>query len=260
MIDLKNIKLFIMDVDGTISLDKTLFEGSADTINSMRQSGRRICLFTNNSSLGATDYILKLKKMGLSIDKTELFTSNLAAVQYLVKQQKGRSAYILGTKSARADFVAAGILQTEKNPDVVVLTLDQKMTYQRLSKACIFIEKGAFFVSTHDDLTCISRRGFLPDAGAFLGLIKLTTGRDPDVICGKPYAYSASALLERYKLKPDEVAMIGDRLQTDIQFGVANGFKSILVLSGTTKKDELSKSPIKPDIILDKIADIKKYL
>jgi NagD protein len=259
MIALKDIKLFIIDVDGTISLDKALFAGSADTINSMRQSGRRICLFTNNSSLGAADYILRLKKMGLDIDKTELFTSNLAAVQYLIKNQKGRSVYVLGTKSARRDFFEAGILQTEP-PDTVVLTLDQTMTYKSLSKACIFIERGAFFVSTHDDLTCISRRGFLPDAGAFLGLIKLTTGRDPDVICGKPYAHSANALLGRYSLKPNEVAMIGDRLPTDIKFGTANGFTSILVLSGTTTREELYKSPIKPDIVLDKISDIKEYL
>lgn len=253
----EGIKLFIIDIDGTVSLGKTLFEGSKDALERIKRSGRRICLFTNNSSLGAEDYLKKLADMGLDISRGELYTSALAATEYIEKYYKNKRIYLLGTQSARKDFVSAGINLVEENPDLVVLTLNPEMTYETLAKACLFIEQGAEWLSTHDDLACPAPGGFLPDAGAFIELIKLTTKKEPAAICGKPYRFAAEQLMDRYNLKAGEIAMIGDRLHADIGFAERSGFYGILVLSGGTSREELNQSNIRPDLVLEKIADIK---
>ena len=119
---------------------------------------------------------------------------------------------------------------------------------------------GKFYIATHPDLVCPAPLGDMPDTGSFIMLIEGATGRKPDIIAGKPYELSAKAVERRFNLKAEEIAMVGDRLYTDIKFGLNNNFYSVLVLSGETDRKMLSSSGLIPDIVLDNFGDIANFL
>ena len=231
---LQDVKLFLLDMDGTVYLGNTPIAGALEGVERLRASGKKICFVTNNSSRNKQEYIKKLANMGFQISEDEIFSSSDATIRYLKKHYPQRKTLLIGTKGLEAEFVEQGICLTDENCDVAVLGYDTTLTYEKLCKLTSALSCGVPFVATHPDVNCPAEGAYLPDVGSFLALLKASTGRSPDVICGKPFRPMADAIREKFCLQPQEIAMVGDRLSTDLLFGIENGFQSVLVLSGET--------------------------
>lgn len=168
----------------------------------------------------------------------------------------------MGTPALEEEFRAAGFILTEKDPEIVVLGFDLTLTYEKLERACFFIRQGLPFIATHPDLNCPTPEGPIPDCGSMIALITASTGVKPKII-GKPFPEMIEALRERYGLEdPSTVAMVGDRLYTDIAMGNAAGITSILVLSGETKLEDVdaTNAETRPDVIVENLGEIVKSL
>lgn len=275
MLNLKNIKLFLLDLDGTLYLGNEVFDNAPETVERLRALGGEICYLTNNSSRSTTEYLLRLENMGFGIYENELYSSTLATIEYLQNSGRDDNVYLLATESVREEFRGSGIklldfTENEKlfshaglmgSNTTVVVAFDTTLTYGNLSTACRLISNGAHYVATHPDLVCPTPGGFIPDVGSFMRLIEsATNGRTPDIICGKPYEHMAECIMNRYNLMPMEICMIGDRLSTDMQFAVDNGFASVLVLSGETTRAMYQKTVMEVDLVLPSFADMNNYL
>ena len=252
---LKNIKLFALDMDGTIYLDTTPLDGAIDFCNKLYERDM-LCYVTNNSSKNPMDYVEKLNRIGFPAERRHIITSGDVTIAYLNKYHKGESVYLLGTKALEESFVQGGITLSDK-ADIVVVGFDMTLTYEKLEKACTLIRNGAKFYSTHPDINCPTKDGFIPDSGAICAAIELSTGVKPRFF-GKPNAETVEMLELKSGLSRDNICMVGDRLYTDIALGKKNGMLSILVMTGETTKDMLDKAQGDnvPDLVFDRISDI----
>ena len=252
---LKNIKLFVLDMDGTIYLDSTPLSGAIDFCNKLN-SQNMLCYFTNNSSKNPLDYVEKLNKIGFPAERRHIITSGDVTISYLNKHHKGESVYLLGTKALEDSFTAGGITLSE-DAKIVVVGFDMTLTYEKLEKACTLIRGGAKFYSTHPDINCPTKDGFIPDSGAICAAIELSTGVKPRFF-GKPNAETVEMLELKSGLSRENIAMVGDRLYTDIALGKKNGMLSILVMTGETTKEmlDMAEGDNIPDLVFDRISDI----
>ena len=262
----------MMDMDGTVYLGKQAIPGAFEALEALRRSGRRISFLTNNSSRTKEQYIDRLKGFDFDINEQEIYTSTLATCVYLNRYHKGESVFALATPQVQREMIEQGVRlvgvshedgtqdPVEGRPDIVVVAFDTTLMYARLYQACTYIWQGAKYVATHPDDFCPTDGCPMPDMGGFIALIQKTLGKLPDVTIGKPYAPMAKAVEETYGLRPEEIAMVGDRLYTDIRFGVDNGMASVLVLTGETDRKMAEESPIKPSVMLETFADVLPLL
>jgi len=256
---LKEIKLFVLDLDGTFYLGDRILPDSMRFIARVPETGRRFLFFTNNSSKTAERYVEKLGNMGISIERGDIVTSGDVTIDYLKKNHAGASVYLMGTEALCDDFASSGIRLTHETPDVVVLAFDTELTYTKLERACTYIRNGAVFLATHEDVNCPTEYGFIPDCGSFCAAVTLSTGRKPRYL-GKPHAETVERVLSLTGAKREETAFIGDRLYTDVASGVLNGAAGLLVLSGETKAEDIDVSPIKPDAVFSGLGEIADLL
>ncbi|MBE7056294.1 MAG: HAD-IIA family hydrolase [Ruminococcaceae bacterium] len=268
MKDLRDIKYFLLDMDGTIYLDTTLFPGTLDFLETLKLQGKRAIYITNNSSKSVMDYVNKLKNLGISASPEDFSTSAQALVYMLDKTAPGAKIFLLGTPSLENYLEESGYTlvkeyteDPEKRPDFVVLAFDTTLTYQKLTDGCHYIKDGVTYWATHPDAVCPYKEDFsLPDAGAFMELIKITTGKIPEFVAGKPNAHMINMFMERQGCTPSQIAVVGDRLNTDIMSAVNAGVTSVCVLSGETTKEMLSNSTVKPDYVLNSIKDLYEII
>jgi len=261
---IKRIKCFLFDMDGTINLGMELIPGMEGFFDKLEESGRSYYLVTNNSSKDHAHYVKKMNSMGIKVTKENILISSDALITCLQHIKPEARLFVLGTPELKAVIKAGGFMLTsslEDIPDYVVIGFDQTLTYETLTIACRLIDRGIPYIATHPDVRCPIEGGeFIPDTGAFLACIKAATGKDPLFITGKPYRYMVDVVMERTGLKKEEIAMVGDRLMTDIRFGKDNGILSILVLTGEATLKDVESGDIKPDIILPHAKEILKYL
>lgn len=259
---LSKIETFLLDLDGTFYLGDQLYPWSLPFVNACERLHKRFIFVTNNSSQNGDHYVQKLRKMGVAITDQQVFTAGQATIFYLKKYDYPKRLYLLGTPALEEEFRAAGFILTEKDPEIVVLGFDLTLTYEKLERACFFIRQGLPFIATHPDLNCPTPEGPIPDCGSMIALITASTGVKPKII-GKPFPEMIEALRERYGLEdPSTVAMVGDRLYTDIAMGNAAGITSILVLSGETKLEDVdaTNAETRPDVIVENLGEIVKGL
>lgn len=257
--DLKDIKLFVMDMDGTIYLSSTLIEGSLDFIEHLRKNNKGVLFFTNNSSRTGETYVERLNNMGFNVTDKDVMTSGDVTIKYLNTKYKDKKVYLVATPKVTKSFKDAGINLIEEDPDIVVMTFDTTLTYEKLDKACHYIRNGALFLATHLDINCPTINGFMPDCGAMCELITKSTEKKPKYL-GKPFKETVDMIVESTGYKREEIAFIGDRIYTDVATGVNNGAKGILVLSGETKEEDIPKFDTTPDLIFDKAYDMIPYI
>jgi HAD superfamily hydrolase (TIGR01457 family) len=259
MQDLKDIKCFLLDMDGTFYLGNELIEGALDFLDILKKQGKQFLFLTNNSSKNKAAYKDKLNKMGCEVEEENVFTSGEATTIYLNKIKKGASIFLLGTPFLEHEFEKAGfrlIKDRSERPDFVVLGFDTTLTYEKLWIACDLIRDGVEYIATHPDFNCPLEGGkCMPDTGSMIRMIEGSTERTPLVI-GKPYKYIIEAITEKYGLKKEELAMVGDRLYTDIKVGVNSGIASILVLSGETTEEMHRNSDVKADFVFPSIKEL----
>ena len=256
---LKQIDLFVLDMDGTFYLGDVILEGSLDFLQKVRDAGKHYIFFTNNSSKSPENYINKLQKMNCHIGRDQIMTSGDVTIEFLKRNRAGQTVYLVGTPALVESFEQAGIPLVSDEPDIVVIGFDTTLTYEKLERACTFIRNGAEFLATHLDINCPTEDGFIPDCGAMCALISLSTAKEPKYL-GKPFKETMEMVLARTGYKKEKVAFVGDRIYTDVATGVNNGAKGILVLSGETKPEDVAFSDVKPDAIFDSIGEMAQYL
>ncbi len=253
---LSDVKCFLLDMDGTFYLGGKLIPGSLEFIRRVVDSGRDYLFLTNNSSHDSDYYVKKLAGMGLSAPREKVLTSGEATADELNRLYPGRRTFVLGNEYLRADMARAGIPVDLHAPEIVVVGYDTTLDYAKMTAVCDFVRAGLPYIATHPDFNCPTETGFAPDIGAIMAFIEASTGRRPDLIVGKPHPGIVSAALRRTGLRCDELAMVGDRLYTDIQTGINSGMLSILVLSGETTPAMLAASDVRPDLVFDRLSDM----
>lgn len=256
---LKDKKLFILDMDGTFYLGNRIIEGSIDFINRLKETGRKFIFFTNNASKTAEFYKKKLLGMGCNVSKRQILTAGDVTIRYLTENYQGKAVYLVGTELLESSFRDSGIKIVDKHPELVVVSFDTTLTYQKISKACTYIREGATFIATHMDFNCPTEDGFIPDCGSICALVTASTGKKPRYL-GKPFKETLDMIKSITGFNKEEMVIVGDRLYTDIATGFNNGVTSILVLSGETKKTDLEGSNIKPDLIFPSLGGMINFL
>lgn len=260
MTKLQDIKCYLLDMDGTFYLGNNLIPGTLDFMQLLKEKGRDYLFVTNNSSCDADFYAEKLSRMGWQSTPNDVLTSGEATAIYIKKQKPNAKVYLLGTPQLEAEFASHGFILTDNQPDYVVIGFDKSLTYQKLVTACNLIRAGVPFIATHPDINCPTEDSFIPDCGAMLALIKASTGVVPQKIIGKPNEEIVEAVLMEKKYQRSEIAMVGDRLYTDIATGKKAGITSILVMSGETTAETLKNSDIQPDYVFDNLGELAKTL
>jgi HAD superfamily hydrolase (TIGR01457 family) len=256
------IKCFLLDMDGTIYLGDDLIEGAKDFLQKLKNHNIRYVFLTNNSSKDKESYIKKLSNLNIDAEEEEVFSSGDATIHYLRKNTSYNKIFLLGTPALKRSFEKEGFeIITEKDQDIdcVVLGFDTTLTYDKLWAACDYVKKAPY-IATHPDFVCpLEDNKNMPDIGAMIAFIKAATGKEP-IIIGKPYEHMLNAIMDIYKYDKKEMAMVGDRLYTDIKMGFDLGVQSVLVLSGETSMEDYEKSHIKATYVMDSVKDIIKYL
>ncbi|MBR3934604.1 MAG: HAD-IIA family hydrolase [Clostridia bacterium] len=258
---LKDKKLFLLDMDGTIYLDNDLFDGTLDFLNYVKKSGSRYIFLTNNSSKSVDKYIEKLKMLGIDSTADDFLTSTDATALYLKKKNYNK-IYASGTASFRQQLTSSGLNITDKledDIDCLCMGNDTELNFQKLEDACILLGRGVDYIATNPDWVCPTWYGYVPDCGAVCEMLWRATGRRP-VFIGKPEPTMALLAMEKTGFKKEETALMGDRLYTDIACGVNAGISSIFVLSGEGTMEDVEKSDVKPEFIYDNIKTIYEEL
>ena len=257
---LRGIRCFMLDMDGTFYLGNRILEGSLDFLDAVEATGRQVLFLTNNSSKSAKHYIEKLKRMNVRAPFLNVLTSGQATARYCKAHFAGKKAFLLGNHILAAEFAKMGVAVDNDHPDYVVIAFDTELDYAKMTAVCDFVRAGMPYIATHPDYNCPTETGFIPDIGAIIAFIKASTGREPDLIVGKPYKGIVEDALLVTGLQANELAMCGDRLYTDIATGVNFGMTSILVMSGETTWEDLEVSDVKPHLTFQRLASMIPYL
>ncbi len=256
---LRGIRCFLFDMDGTVYLGEHLLPGAQELLAHLEARGLAFYFITNNSSRSGSDYVAKLHRLGLPYGQDRVFTSGEATALYLRQQRPGARLFVVGTPSLEKELAGFGFQLTADDPDYAVLGFDTTLTYQKLWKLCDFVREGRPYIATHPDINCPTETGFMPDIGAMMALVESSTGRRPDVVVGKPNRPMVEALTAKTGFAAGQMAMVGDRLYTDIALGGA-GLVTVLVLSGETRREDLAGSPHQPNFIFQNLAELYRAL
>jgi HAD superfamily hydrolase (TIGR01457 family) len=257
---LAQVRCFLLDMDGTFYLGEQLLEGALEFIEVLRQQDREYLFLTNNSSKDSQQYAEKITRLGLPIPREKVLTSGEATAMHVQSQKPSARVYIVGTKALENEFIQRGFILTDETPDFTVLGFDTTLTYAKLWKLCDLVRPGTPYIATHPDYNCPTETGFMPDIGATIAFVKASTGREPDLIVGKPNRLLVEKAAERTGFPLSAMCMIGDRLYTDIALGETAGIPTILVLSGETQAEEVPMSPFQPSYIFQNLGAVADYL
>ena len=252
--------VFLLDMDGTIYLDSTPIGDMVATLDKIRRAGKKIVYFTNNSSKTVEEYRAKLTKIGFWRDEDIIYTSGMASIWYLRKYHESNSVYLLGTDALKRSYIDSGINLVDDDAEVAVLAYDTSLTFAKIRRFNEVLVKGARYISTHPDLVCPTDDIFMPDVGSFIKMFEASSNRTPEVIIGKPYTYMGEMILDQLGVDASRVTMVGDRLYTDVKFGLNCHFNSVLVLSGETTMEDYRESGIEATLVLDSLNDVAEYL
>ena len=261
---LKEKKLYIFDMDGTIYLSSRVFDFAILFINHLRASGRRVLFYTNNASHTTAFYIQKLTRLGFSPAADEIMTSGDVTMEFLLRHRAGKEVYLVGTDELCENFRARAIPLSDgsgKTCDIVVTSFDTSLTYEKLNNACRFVRNGAEYLSTHPDFNCPTEDGFIPDSGAIAAFVTASTGKTPTYF-GKPHRETVEMIEEVTGIDRGDMCIFGDRLYTDIALGKRHGVCSVLVLSGETTEEDAVNAEEKDraDYVFPSLAEVDAAL
>jgi HAD superfamily hydrolase (TIGR01450 family) len=263
---LKGIKHLALDMDGTIYNGDILFSFTVDFLDKMKKNGIGYSFLTNNSSKSRLDYLRHLENMGIPVSLDEIYTSGQATIDYLRFHYPGiKRVFILGTPSLIREFEDEGFIliadDSEDKPDAVIVGFDTSLVYSRLCRAAWWIQQGLTYIATNPDKVCPTNLPtILVDCGSICAGLEKATGRMPDVVIGKPDPRMLDGIMNRYNLRPDEIAMVGDRTYTDIFMAKKTKALGVLVLTGETKREDLENAEVDPDIVVNDLAEFGELL
>ena len=257
---LKQKKLFLFDMDGTIYLENNLFEGVDELLKHIEDNGGKYLFITNNSSKSVKDYVAKLNKLGLDKVNENDFLTSVQASKALLKEKFNKNLiYAQGTKSFISELKESGLNITEQfneNAVAVIVGFDTELTSEKLRTTCeMLTKKDLPYYATNPDWVCPVEFGFIPDCGSMCFGIEKATGKSP-IFIGKPQPQMVYSAMEKFGFSKEQTVVIGDRIYTDIASGINAGVDTVLVLSGETTLEQCEKSDIKPTYVLNHVKEI----
>lgn len=241
------VKYLALDMDGTIYLGDSVFPYTIPFLKDMANAGIGYSFLTNNPTKSVSDYLKKLAGMGIEAKEDNMYTTSLAAIDYIKERYPGaKRLFMLGTPSMAGQFEKAGFEACSDSPDdvpdVLVVAFDPTLTYSRLCRAAWWASQGIPYVATNPDRVCpTNERTVLVDCGSLQKCIGHATGRRPDKVLGKPDPTMLQEIMAKHGLKPEEIAMVGDRIYTDTAMAHNAGAVGVLVLSGETTLETARK-------------------
>jgi HAD superfamily hydrolase (TIGR01450 family) len=259
---INNINLFLFDMDGTLYLGNKLFEFTPLLLETIKKKGKKYLFLTNNSSKSVKDYVKKLAGLGIEATEDDFLTSSMATSYYLKKHHQGATLYVCGTESLKEELRSEGFEVSEdiSKTDCIVMGNDTELTFKKLEDVCkLLLSRDIPYIATNPDYVCPTEYGSVPDCGSVCDMIFNATAKRPIVI-GKPTPLMPILAMEKYGVSPENTAVVGDRIYTDVKSGLNAGALSILVLSGETTPSILEKSEDKPDLVLSDCSKIIPHI
>ena len=258
---LKAVRHVALDMDGTIYSGSTLFDATTPFLELLKELGIGYTFLTNNPSKSVTDYLEHLRQIGIAATEAQLYTSTQATIEYLREEwPQVKRVFALGTPSMCEEFVAAGFSLTadspDAEPDAVVVGFDKNLTYSRLCRAAWWISKGKPYFATNPDRVCpTDQPTVLVDCGSICAALQAATERAPTAVLGKPDPAMIRGILHHHSLQPQNLAMVGDRLYTDIAMARRAGALGVLVLTGETTAAAVAGHSPAPDLVVAGLAE-----
>jgi NagD protein len=264
--DLRKIRHVALDMDGTIYRGGTLFEFTNPTLALFAKQGVSYSFVTNNCSKSVADYQAHLARIGITAAAEQIYTSAQATIESLREQRpEVRRLFLIGTASLELEFTQAGFALTADRaddvPDAVLIGFDLDLKFSRLCRAAYWIKQGLPFIATHPDFVCpTDQRTVIIDCGSVCAALTSATGRKPDAVLGKPDPRMLLGLCRRLGYQANEIAMVGDRIYTDVEMALRAGAMGVLVLSGEATLDDAAAAPRKPDMLVENLAEFGEQL
>lgn len=263
---LARLRHIALDLDGTIYKDRTVFPDVLPFLKLLRELDLGHTFVTNNSSRSTRDYVALLEHMGIDAQEADLYSSTHSTIEYLEEEMPHvRSLFVLGTTSLQDEFASRGFSLVgetpEEGPGAVVVGFDTALTYERLCRAAYWVGRGKPFLATHPDRVCpTDEETILVDCGSICAALTHATGRAPDRVLGKPDRRLLEGLMSRRDLGTEQLAMVGDRLYTDMAMANAAGILGILVLTGETTAEEAAASTIPLGLTVKDLSELGRLL
>ena len=255
MTERHHVSCWLTDMDGVLVHEEQPLPGAAEFIAALQEHGRRFLVLTNNSIYTARDLRARLLRSGIDIPEAAIWTSALATAQFLAEQMPGGSAYVIGEAGMTSALHEVGFVMTERDPDYVVLGETRTYSFEAITRAIRLIDRGARFIATNPDVTGPSPEGPLPATGSVAAMIRQATGVKPYFV-GKPNPLMMRSALNRIEAHSETTVMVGDRMDTDVIAGMEAGLRTVLVLTGSTRRDQIEKYPYRPTRVENSIADV----
>ena len=252
-------KYFLFDIDGTLAVDDTLFDGSRELIAYIDETGGKAFYITNNSMKSRKDYRKKFARWGIETKEEQFMTASYATCRYLERHYQGKKLFVLGTPSFVEEVESFGLKvtdQVEADVACVVAGFDRTLDYGKVEKACeLLFRPEVDYIGTNPDLRCPTSYGFMPDCGGICQMLNVTVEREPLYI-GKPNPAIVSMCMEQVNADKREVLVVGDRLYTDIACGINAGVETALVYTGEAREEDLARTQYQPDYIYQDIREL----
>lgn len=250
---------FLLDMDGVIYRGNQLIPGADLFVARLRENGVPFRFLTNNSQRTRRDVALKLRRLGLQAEASDVFTCAMATARFLAKQTPGGTAFLIGENGLAAALHQNGITVVDDDADYVVVGEGRSFNFEMIERALRLVEKGARLISTNPDATCPTDAGTRPGCGAIVAMLEKATGRQAFSV-GKPSGVMMRMAQDELGVRSSNTVMVGDTMETDILGGVGMGYQTVLVLSGHTKHEELHHYAYRPDWIIESIAHMPEKL
>jgi len=255
MQNILNKKGFICDMDGVIYHGSRILDGVADFVNWMIDNDKKFVFLTNSPERTPHELSMKLERMGLSVSPDHFYTSAMATAEFLHSQAPGCPAYVIGEAALSKALYDQGIYMNDVDPDYVVIGETRTYGFEKIEKAIALVNKGAKLIGANPDTIGVTEKGIMPATGSLIAPIEIATGKKAYFV-GKPNPLMVRHGLRKLGCHSDDVAFIGDRMDTDIIAGIESNVDTILVLTGVTKKEDINLFPYRPKYILNSVSDI----
>ncbi len=255
---MENIKSklgFICDMDGVIYHGNKILDGVADFVNWMLDNGKKFVFLTNSAERTPQELSMKLARMGLQVSADHFYTSAMATAEFLHSQKPDCTAYVIGEAALTKALYDHCIYMNDVNPDYVIVGETSTYSFEKITKAINLVLKGAKLIGTNPDITGPVENGIYPATGALISPIEIATGKKAYFV-GKPNPLMLRHGLRKLNCHSQDIAFIGDRMDTDIIAGIESNVDTVLVLSGVTSMEDIDKFPYRPKYIAKGVGEL----
>lgn len=252
-------ELFFIDLDGTVYLGDTAIHGAKEFVSKLRALNKHVYFISNNSSKSKQEYVRKLNSMGMETSEDEIVLSTDGVIEFLLREGS-KDIFVAGTGSMKQSFEDAGFNVESNNPQYIVLGYDTELTYSKIRKVALLLQRGVNLIATHCDMVCPTPEGAIPDIGSTLALFRAASGKVPTKVFGKPNREMVAHVMARHHMTAKDTVIVGDRLYTDMELANRVGCDFVCVLSGETSRADIKNAQCEPALIVEDVGKLVDYI